>query len=340
MTSESLLRSADCDADQELPLDAHLAIIDSHHHLRDVRGPAYLAREFAADIAASGHRIVASVAVETGYAYEGALGKSFAPTGETRFLADVGATPVPHDSGVTRIAAAIVGYADLRLGDDVRGVLEAHIEAGKGRFKGVRTPAAWHAYPRFKYARAEVARQALEDPGFRSGFAHLAALQLSYDAWVYDEQLADVMHLADAFNGVRIIVGHCGGPVSHAGPLTACPEAFKQWQDRIQRLAKRPNVLMKLGGLGLEVMGLGFDARSVQASSELLAEAWRPYIETCISAFGAERCMFESNFPPDSTSCRYGHAWNAFKRITAGYAAGERDQLFSETARQAYAVVL
>ena len=324
----------------EPPLDADLPIIDSHHHLRDVRGPVYLARELAADVAVSGQRVVASIAVETAYAYDASLGVALAPTGETRFLAGVGAGPTLHSAGRTSVAAAIVGYADLRLGDAAGPVLEAHLEAGEGRFRGVRTYAAFHAHPRLKYARAEVAEHALLDPGFRRGFAHLAALKLSYDAWVYDEQLDDIMQLASAFPDVSIIVGHCGGPVSHAGPLAARPEAFARWQYRIQRLAKHPNVFMKLGGLGLEVMGFGFEALPEKPSSQVLADAWRPYIETCIAAFGARRCMFESNFPPDGMSCSYGNAWNAFKRITAGYSAAEREQLFSGTAARVYHIAV
>ena len=324
--------------ENEAPLDPGLPIVDAHHHLRDVRGPAYLARELADDISLSGHRVVATVAVETAYAYDHRLAVELAPTGETRFLAQVGSVPIDLRAGATRIAAAIVGHADLRLGDGARPVLEAHIEAGQRRFRGVRTPAAWHADQRFRYARAEVAEHAVLDPRFLAGFAHLAALDLSYDAWVYDEQLEDLVKLASAFQTATIIVGHCGGPVSHGTPLSQRPEAFAHWRRRIQRVSRCPNVFMKLGGLGMEVMGFGHDATADKPPSRVLAESWRPYFETCIDAFGPGRCMFESNFPPDKASCSYAAAWNAFKRITAGYSVSEREQLFAGTAARVYRI--
>ena len=60
-------------------------------------------------------------------------------------------------------------------------------------------------------------------------------------------------------------------------------------------------------------------------SSEDLAAAWRQYIEPCIEAFGVDRCMFESNFPPDKQSGGYTELWNAFKRITANASATRKD---------------
>jgi len=66
------------------------------------------------------------------------------------------------------------------------------------------------------------------------------------------------------------------------------------------------------------------------------AAAWRPYIETCITAFGPQRSMFESNFPVDKGTCSYQVLWNAFKRIAAGYSADEKTALFSGAASKAY----
>ena len=71
-------------------------------------------------------------------------------------------------------------------------------------------------------------------------------------------------------------------------------------------------------------------------SSEELAAGWRPYIETCIAAFGTERAMFESNFPVDKGSCGYAALWNAFKRIAAGCSAAEKAALFVGTATKFY----
>jgi predicted TIM-barrel fold metal-dependent hydrolase len=99
-------------------------------------------------------------------------------------------------------------------------------------------------------------------------------------------------------------------------------------------------VFMKLGGLGLPVMGFGFQHRTPQASSQELAQAWRRYFETCIEAFGPDRCMFESDFPPDKEVCSYTVIWNAFKRIAAGCSADEQAALFGGTAARAYRLKL
>jgi predicted TIM-barrel fold metal-dependent hydrolase len=95
-------------------------------------------------------------------------------------------------------------------------------------------------------------------------------------------------------------------------------------------------VVAKLGGLGMRLFGFGFHEAPTPPDSEQLARAWRPYVETCIDAFGPARCMFESNFPVDQLSCSYVALWNAFKRISAGMSADERAALFSGTASRVY----
>ena len=70
-----------------------------------------------------------------------------------------------------------------------------------------------------------------------------------------------------------------------------------------------------------------------ETSDDQLAAQWKPYIETCIEAFGAERCMFESNFPVDRFGATYTALWNAFKRIAKDYSADEKTALFSGTAQ-------
>ena len=71
-------------------------------------------------------------------------------------------------------------------------------------------------------------------------------------------------------------------------------------------------------------------------SSEELAAAWRPYVETCIEAFGPNRCMFESNFPPDKGQCSYQVIFNTFKRLASQYSEVEKTALFLNTAKDVY----
>jgi L-fuconolactonase len=93
---------------------------------------------------------------------------------------------------------------------------------------------------------------------------------------------------------------------------------------------------VKVGGLGMLYCGWDFHVQENPPSSEELAEAWRPYVETCIEAFGPQRCMFESNFPVDKQSCGYGVLWNAFKRITSACSPAEKAALYHDTAVRAY----
>src|SRR5262249_44264623 len=167
-------------------------------------------------------------------------------------------------------------------------------------------------------------------------FAQLGKLGLTFDSWQYHPQLPDVVDLARAFPDTTIIVDHVGG-VLGVGPYQGKrAEIMAEWKKTIAQLAACPNVNMKLGGLGMIMFGFDFELADTPPSSEQLAAAWRPYIETCIEAFGAGRCMFESNFPPDKQSCGYTELWNAFKRITAGASADEKKALYSGTAARVY----
>ena len=174
------------------------------------------------------------------------------------------------------------------------------------------------------------------DATFRAGFAQLAALGLSFEAWQYHSQLPDVLALARAFPDTTIVLNHCGGPLG-VGPYAGQTEAvFAQWRRDLLALAACPNVVVKVGGLAMRITPFGFDRRPSPPSSEELAAAWKPWVETCIEAFGAERCMFESNFPVDQVSTGYAGLWNAFKRLAAGASDSEKHALFAGTAARVY----
>ena len=86
----------------------------------------------------------------------------------------------------------------------------------------------------------------------------------------------------------------------------------------------------------MRINGFDFHEKADPPSSEALAAAWRPYVETCIEAFGASRCMFESNFPVDKGSYGYAPFWNACKILARGAGAAEKTDLFSATAARFY----
>ena len=176
----------------------------------------------------------------------------------------------------------------------------------------------------------------LREKKVREGFAQLAPLGLSFDAWVYHPQLGDVIDLARAFPGTQIVLNHVGGPIGLGRYKGKRDEVFADWSGRIRELAACPNVHVKLGGLGMKMFGFDVHEGEIAPGSEQLAGLWRPYVETCIDAFGTKRAMFESNFPVDKIACAYVPLWNSFKKMAARYSGSERDALLRETAARVY----
>ena len=236
--------------------------------------------------------------------------------------------------GKVRLCEGIIGYADLLLGDDVQPVLEALIAAGNGRFRGIRYGATWDSGSA-GYGRTFAPPHLMLDAKFRRGFARLGPLGLSFDAWLFYPQLPDLIDLLQAFPDTEVILDHAGG-ILGIPPHIQRDEVFSIWRSHIRRLARFPNLSVKIGGFGMLYCGWDFHVRDIPPSSAELSSAWRPYVETCIEAFGSERCMFESNFPVDKQSCGYGVLWNAFKRVTQGCSTAQKAALYHDTAARVY----
>lgn len=321
----------------EAVLEPDLPIIDPHHHFWDTphRG-RYVLPDLLADIG-GGHNVVATVFLECQAMYRQHGPTEMAPIGEVEFVNGIAAMSASGNYGPCRVAEAIIGHADLTLGARVRDVLEAHMAVGGGRFRGIRYGVAWDGSEAVgKYVSRVVPPHLVRDATFREGFAQLARLGLSFESWQYHPQLPDAIDLARAFPDTTMILNHVGGVLS-VGPYAGKrAEMLAGWTKDMFELAKCPNVHVKLGGLGMTSFGFDFHERDVPPSSEELAAAWRQYVEPCIEGFGPERCMFESNFPPDKQSCGYTELWNAFKRITAGASAAEKRALYSGTAARVY----
>jgi predicted TIM-barrel fold metal-dependent hydrolase len=316
-------------------IDPARPIVDPHHHLWDRGGQRYMIEEMAADIA-SGHNIVATVYVDCRSMYRAGGPEAFRPVGEVEFANGVAAMSAGGGYGPAAICAGIVGHVNLLLGDGARPVLEAEIAAGGGRFRGLRHSSAWDADPDVANMYATRPKGLLLDPTFCKGFACLAPLGLSFDAWLFHPQIGELIDLARAFPDTKIALDHCGGPAGLGVYANRRDEIFSLWKASIQEIAKCPNVVVKLGGLAMRLLGYDFHERPMPPSSEDLAAAWRPYIETCIEAFGPGRGMFESNFPPDKGQCSYQVIFNAFKRLSAQYSEAEKTALFCKTAMDFY----
>jgi len=324
------------DQRREEIIEPDLAIVDPHHHLVDrPETGRYLLPELLADVG-SGHNVTATVYLEWLSMYHATGPDELRPVGEIEFANGIAAMAASGTYGKPRVCAGIVGYADLMLGASVEKVLEAMIAAGGGRFRGIRFITATHPDQAAWGSLINRPSGLLMDGRVRDGFARLAPLGLSFDAWMYHTQLRELVDLARAFPETQIVLDHVGGPIGLGRYAGKRAETFAEWSARIRELAGCPNVHIKLGGLGMRMFGFNVHTSELPPSSEELAAAWRPYIETCITAFGPERAMFESNFPVDKGSCGYAVLWNAFKRIAAGCSAAEKAALFGATAAKFY----
>jgi predicted TIM-barrel fold metal-dependent hydrolase len=260
------------------------------------------------------------------------------PVGETEFVNGIAAMSASGQYGDCRIAAGIVGLADLNLGAGVKEVLEAHIACGAGRFRGIRHAASWDASDEIRNSHTKPPQHMMAAATFREGFAQLAPLNMSYEAWCYHPQISEVTDLARAFPDTTMILNHFGGPIGTGPYAGKRDEITAQWKLDIAELAKCPNVVAKLGGINMKINGYNWDLQSRPPSSEELAAATRLYYDHCIEHFGVERCMFESNFPVDKRTCSYNVLWNTFKRIASGCSPAEKAALFHDTAARVYRI--
>jgi len=344
-------------------LDPAIPIVDPHHHVwhlpdslldaldqlpgKDGQDIArmyrlhrrYLIDELLADHRA-GHNIIATVFADAHTMYRAKGPEELKSLGEVEFVTGFSAMGESGVFGTTRFCAGIIGSVDLCLGDRVADILPLHIQAAGGRYRGVRPPALLADDKVTSIASALGKPHVLLDPKFLEGARHLAPLGLSLDLLVLQSQLPEVEHVARALPDTTIIVNHTGGPVGIAPYSDDRAATFAQWRENLVKVAACDNVRIKVGGLGMPFCGFPTSALPERAGYEALARDWRPHIETAIDIFGADRCMFESNFPIDGVTARFPDIWNAFKTIVSGYSPDEKASLFAGTATRTYRLEL
>lgn len=253
--------------------------------------------------------------------------------GESEFVRGQAAMSASGDFGSTRACDVMFGNVDLTLGAAVEPLLDQHIDASGGRFHGLRISSGWDADD--KIHNVAPTPGLLVDPRVREALAVLSRRGLTLDCWLYHPQLGEVAEVADAHPDLTIVLNHVGSPILGGPYRGKTDEVFADWSAQIRIVAERENVFVKLGALPIRMPGFAGD-RSVPPGSEEVAAAWRPWLETCIDAFGPSRSMFESNFPVQKRWCSYQVCWNAFKRIAASASAEQKFELFAGAAARAY----
>ena len=325
---------------QEPPLEADLPICDPHHHLWDFRAARipyqrYLLHELAADIT-SGHNVRSTVFVEARSMYRAYGPEEMRPVGEVEFVQGLAAASANGLYGPGRAAATIIGHANLNLGDQVEPVLQALQAASPNRFRGIRHSVTWDA--EVANTAAHNAQGQLGADNFRAGARLLAKMGLSLEGWLYFRQLTELADFAKAVPDLTIILNHVGGLIREGIYANRDDEILPIWRSGIAAVAACPNVVIKLGGMGMPANGFDWHTRTQPIGSEELAESMAPFMNYCIEQFGPERCMFESNFPVDKVSYSYNIMYNAFKRLSKDYSATERAAMFHDTAARVYKI--
>jgi predicted TIM-barrel fold metal-dependent hydrolase len=261
-----------------------------------------------------------------------------AVVGETEFVQGQAAMSASGAYGDTQVARGIVGHADLLLGHGVEAVLKAHVAASPNRFRGVRHSAAYHPSDAVRKSHSDPPPQMMMSRTFREGLEVVAAMGLTFDAWLFHSQLAEFVDLANALPGLTLVLDHFGGPLGIGPYAGKARQVYEDWKGQIVKLAELENVVFKLGGINMPINGFGWHHAEKPPGSDQLVSATGHYYTDCIDLFGADRCMFESNFPVDKRSTSYAVLWNAFKKMTAHLGAKERAALFHDTAVRVYAL--
>jgi L-fuconolactonase len=313
----------------EKALEPELPICDPHHHCWNLVAPVfgvqhYLAADYIKD-ASGGHNIKQTVVVQSRGNYSPlADGKERTPVDETVMVME----QVAGLKSKIDYAAGFVGYVDLATGKDVQPAIEAHLEAGKKRFKGIR-------YPLGVPSKPEEFR-VMSNPRVHEGFTFLPKYKLTFDLMANMYVFSDMVDIAKKFPNASIVIEHMGLPKMLGKTPEEKDQIVSEWRNKIKLVAPFENIYMKLGATFQTERGFGFDKKPKPPTSEEAVKVVGPYYQFVIEQFGPKRCMFESNFPPDRQGSSFTVIWNAFKLMTKSFSKTERAYMFHDTANKAY----
>ncbi|RYD21605.1 MAG: hypothetical protein EOP69_00995 [Spirochaetia bacterium] len=320
---------------KEAIVDPDLRIVDCHFHawpdtfsaITDHYGHASPS-SMLDTIAQSGHNVVRGVHVTTGANYDEHLPDHLKPVAETIYLE--GEITELGQNG-DHLISAIIGSADLQLGDNIQAVLDGHQEASS-RFKGIRDSVAWHSSPAIAY---KARNGLLMTSEALTAARHLADRDLLLEVWIYYTQMADVINLAKMVPGLKIVLNHLGTPVLDPKVTNDTSCMLAEWKESLRHLSRFENISLKAGGLLMPAaVGEGWADEHPQSSWEDIAAWQQPIFETAIELFTPSRTMFESNHPIDAAS--YRTIWNVLKSIGGLYNRDEKVQMFETNALGVY----
>ena len=320
---------------QEPPVDSEQRIIDPHHHLWERGGSRYRAEELSEDTS-RGHTVTDTVFVECLANYRKEAQKELRSIGETEFVVD---ESVRSKELKGCNISGIVAFVDLSLGHKINDLLEAHQEVSGEMLKGIRHATAWSSDPDISISHSKPSEGLMTNKAFLEGIRSLGTRNLSFDAWMYFDQLHELHDLAKEAPNTRIIINHLGAPLNLGKWKKKQDNVQAIWKSELQKLAKLENVYLKIGGIGMEnYFGTNWVSRTHPPSSDEVVTVWNERILWCIETFGTEKCMFESNYPVDRQTLPYSVIWNTFQKIVQTFTASEKDDLFWVTARSVYGV--
>ena len=265
------------------------------------------------------------VHIEAGWEAKGPMG----PVGETKWVDALDDPPL-----------ALVAHADLTDAANLPAVLDAHA-AASSRFVGVRDMMA--AHPSKKILDWAESTATLTSPEFEAGLRTVGERDLSFDAWVYSNQLRDLSRLAERVPDTRMVLDHMGTPIALAGPFGGLGQTPQQrdairrdWYEDLESVAQNPNVYLKLSGLLMCNLGFGYHEGDQRPTVSRVVDDIGSHIRRGIDTFGVDRCMFASNFPMDKVSIDWETLYDAFFEIVSDYSTEDQQKLFAGTAEDFY----
>ena len=277
----------------------------------------YLKPQYEQDIVgltALGYEFRGAVHVEAGWKAKSAIGLA----DETAWL----------ESSAADCLTAIVGAAELDHPELAR-LLDAHSQASP-TFVGIRDKLAFD--PRKEIMSWARSAKLMSNRQWLRGLQMLGSRNLSFDAWVYAPQLPQLYEALAASSDTRSVLCHMGTPIA----LQTDAEQRKQWQRDMQKLAKLPNVKVKLSGFTMPIVGWKLHNQNSPVDTDQLFDLLSPHYRFVLDCFGEDRCLFGSNFPIDKVSVGYSQLVEVLDRVLDHHGDAARHKVFHDNAKGFY----